>query len=134
MSDLWRDGEPPITQSRGFSPQALVNGIALAVAVTILCTFLISLLAALTSWDGASRSIYSFAYISVAAGGLVAGRRAGRIGWLHGAIVGIVYMLLILLFSGRAAVALLGFSGLLVRLLAAFATGAVGGMLGVNAL
>lgn len=118
----------------GLSVRALVSGVLISIAVTVICGILTGLVAAVTEWEGPPpRSLRYFNYFSVAIGGLLAGRIAGRIGWLHGAVVGVGYMALIGLLAGRGAAA--GHTGgvtLAGQLLSGFVVGVVGGMLGVN--
>ncbi|WP_258881647.1 TIGR04086 family membrane protein [Paenibacillus sp. sptzw28] len=95
------------------------------------------LLASLLRWGSMHESelpLYSLAVHGLAAlaGGFVAGKRAGQRGWYYGALLGIVYGLLVLLISFLASN-----SGVSLRTLTmlgeTLACGSFGGIIGVNA-
>lgn len=114
--------------------QAVVAGVLAAFALTVLVSAILALaiyFANLTE-STVSGLLYGVGLVTVAAGGAVAGRRAGTRGWLHGGLVGLAYVLLSLLigsllFSGPAL-----WADLVGKLFTAFVAGSLGGIVGVN--
>ncbi|XEC93145.1 TIGR04086 family membrane protein [Paenibacillus tarimensis] len=77
-----------------------------------------------------------YAYIihafSTLAGGFVSGKRAGRSGWYNGFLLGLIYGILVILIGFLAMDTLLTVRSV-VMLAMTSASGAIGGMIGVNA-
>jgi len=69
--------------------------------------------------------------LAALAGGFVAGRRSGRKGWYYGAFLGFAYGLLVLLVGFLASDAAFN-TRILTMIGIALASGAFGGMIGVN--
>lgn len=111
---------------------ALTQGLLLSVLVTMLGSGLCGLVISLTNWEGTSAALQSINYLSIAVGGLLAGRLAGKTGWMHGGLVGLLYMLVANMLLSGEGIAGLGVAVFSLRLLAGFLAGAIGGMLGVN--
>jgi putative membrane protein (TIGR04086 family) len=78
-------------------------GLLFALGLTLVCSLVYALVVAAFPLSEKSVPIIARAVAMAAAflGGMAAGRRSDRIGWLHGALVGLVYMALTL-FVGRA--------------------------------
>lgn len=117
----------------GFEAVAVLQGVALAFVASLCAALLLGLAVFLTDWDGLPRTVPLFNYVGILVGSLAAGRRAGRIGWLHGGMVGLLYFLLLTVFTqGDARLnALTSWSGLQ-RAGISFLVGALGGMFGVG--
>lgn len=78
-----------------------------------------------------SRYIYVVHAVAAAFGGLVSGKRSGRRGWYHGGLTGILYGLMIIIIGFLALDSSLRLGDLLL-IAAVIASGAIGGMFGVN--
>jgi putative membrane protein (TIGR04086 family) len=124
----------PVAKTGGSSVVPILAGLAWSFAVLIMSTLLLSLLLAVTGLREAALPVYVyFAHgISIFTGGFVAARRAGHKGWYRGGTLGVVYGLTVSLISW------LGFDAAwsldtLTFVVISFATGALGGMLGINA-
>ncbi len=123
-------GGGPGKGGAAFSAAAVVWGTVLALGVMLAGSALVGLLYSLTEWESLPKVIYSFNYISAAVGGMLAARKAMRAGWLHGAVMGLLFMTIIASLSGDPAdMASRLFSW---KMLAILACGALGGMIGVN--
>lgn len=116
----------------GFSARAVASGTLLSVVATFLGGLVIGLVVSLTHWSEAPRSLLSFGYLSIAVGGVLAGKIARRTGWLHGGLVGIAYMVITALLPGDGALEALTSVRFITGASLGFVVGAVGGMLGVN--
>lgn len=78
-----------------------------------------------------SHYIYVVHAVAAAFGGLVSGKRSGRRGWYHGGLTGILYGLMIIIIGFLALDSSLRLGDLLL-IAAVVASGAIGGMFGVN--
>ncbi|MBJ9987919.1 MULTISPECIES: TIGR04086 family membrane protein [Paenibacillus] len=78
-----------------------------------------------------SRYIYVVHAVAAAFGGLVSGKRSGRRGWYQGGLTGILYGLMIIMIGFLALDSSLRLGDLLL-IAAVIASGAIGGMFGVN--
>jgi putative membrane protein (TIGR04086 family) len=126
MADKLRGGEG----AKSFSVRAVLTGLFLAACVILAGSALVGLLYSLTEWESLQKTVYSFNYISVAVGGVLAGRWAQKLGWIHGVAVAFLYMLILALIGGgRTDLLSLFFSW---NTLLALGCGAIGGMIGVN--
>ncbi|MBP1966018.1 putative membrane protein (TIGR04086 family) [Paenibacillus aceris] len=120
-----------VSQVRITSP--LFSGLAYSLSMMTIGTIVTSLFLLLTSTQ--ESSLHTLTTIIHAAalfiGGWVSGKRAGNRGWYHGGLVGFVYFILIFLVGFLAFDAGLNLNSLqLLGIL--FASGALGGILGVN--
>lgn len=122
-------GFPP---KSGFEPMAVGQGLLVGFLAALSGSVLLTLVQLMTGWVEIPRTaLQSFNLLSIAMGGLYAGRKAGSRGWLNGALVGLVYFLVVTwVFSqgGLGGIPLV--SGILMKGLLALALGALGGMLG----
>jgi len=112
----------------------IFSGLLYAAVVACISTVLLSLLLAMTGLKEQSLPVYVYFVhgVSVFVGGFITAKRSGAKGWYRGGLLGVVYGILVSLIS------YLGFDAKLTKdtlmfLLICFATGAFGGMLGVNA-
>lgn len=70
-------------------------------------------------------------FLSVFVGGLTSARRAGKMGWLHGLGVGLLFLLLTILFSTVLPGGIFGFA-VFKKVVASIAAGCLGGIWGVG--
>ncbi|HHW09542.1 MAG TPA: TIGR04086 family membrane protein [Firmicutes bacterium] len=117
-------------ESLSCSLSAVFQGVALALAVTLAGSLLLGLIYTLSDWHALPKQVFFFNYFSVTIGGILAGKAAGRLGWLHGVVTALFYMVLAaLITSGAENITSRFFSG---SMLLACVFGAIGGMIGVN--
>lgn len=117
----------------GFRFLGVLQGVGFTFVGALACALLIGLAVAWTpTWDASDSLLKTVNVIIVAAGGLYAGRKTRRLGWLHGGLSGLVYIMLVSWMTGPdfgwAQLATVDWlrDGLL-----AFVAGAVGGVIGV---
>lgn len=116
-----------------FSIGAVIGGAFLGFAVTFAGAVLMGLAVSLTAWEGFAADLHWFSYVSIAIGGMLAGKRSRRVGWLHGGLVGVLYFAVSAsLFQSGFAWGDLLTAQWLTRAFWSFAAGALGGALGVN--
>lgn len=112
---------------------AVFGGTCLGFAVTFAGAVLMGLAVSLTAWEGISADLHWFSYVSIAIGGMLAGRRSRRVGWLNGGLVGILYAAVTALaFQSGFSPGDLFTAGWLAKAFWSFVAGAAGGVLGVN--
>lgn len=120
-----------VSQVRITSP--LFSGLVYSLIMMTIGTILTSLLLFLTSTqESALHTLTTIIHgVSLFIGGWVSGKRAGNKGWYYGGMLGLIYFLIIFLVGFLAFDAGLNLQSL--QLLGIFfASGALGGMLGVN--
>lgn len=116
-----------------FSVGAVAKGILLSLCVTLLVAVVLGVLVALTEWEGIDGGAHWFSYVSIALGGMLAAKQSRRFGWVHGAVVGLVYFLIsAVAFQPDFQWALLASGPWLAKAFWSAAAGAAGGILGVN--
>lgn len=99
----------------------------------MLSAVLLGLAVSLTEWEGIDGGLQGFSYVSVALGGMLAGRHGRRLGWFHGGLVGLAYYIIAsLFFKGGFTLAQAASAQWLVGALFSVLAGAFGGVLGVN--
>lgn len=96
-----------------------------ALALSVLLT------ASSTGEENVVRYTYLVHGIALFIAGFTSGKRSGKKGWYYGGLTGVIYMLLILLIAFLSLDVRLGVDKWLL-LLPAFATAALGGIIGVN--
>jgi len=112
--------------------------VLLGVLTALVLAFVLSGVVGVIIYQGWLSDIHSpitmtvVSFVCLFAGGVYAGRRAGRAGWVHGALTGFLYLVLVsiiglLVFDQLASVVVL-----LQRLAVGVALGAVGGTVGIN--
>lgn len=111
----------------------LFRGLLTTFIFLFAASLIVSLLILWTEMKEQSLSLYAFLIhgLSIFAGGLASGRKAEKKGWYHGAVLGIVYSLLILAISYFGFDSTLGINALTLFLLS-LVIGALGGAIGVN--
>ncbi len=112
----------------------VLSGLAFAYVLTLTCTLIyaIVVVAAPLAEKSASLVIRGTVMFAAFAGGLYAGRRSDRVGWLHGALVGILYVAGVMLV-GRFVVSEIAPTVIVAqRLAVASVVAAIGGIAGVN--
>lgn len=116
-----------------FSPGAIVVGTLLALGAALVGALVLSLAVTLAEWDPIPPSLTLFHYVSVALGAVLAARSAKRFGWLHGGVVGVIYLFIVsALFRPDFAPADALEAAWLVQAWWAFLAGLAGGVVGVN--
>ncbi|NIK75942.1 putative membrane protein (TIGR04086 family) [Paenibacillus castaneae] len=127
MSSVKQAPKPPLIAS------PLLAGILFSIVWLAAGALLLSLLLHFTDMKESNLSSSAFVIHSMAslAGGYTAGKRSERKGWYNGALLGLLYGLLIILVSFLASNASLSMNSVLL-LAAALLIGAFGGMIGVN--
>lgn len=70
-------------------------------------------------------------FISIFVGGLVSARKAGKLGWLHGLAVGLIFLILTVLFNVAIPGGIFGFA-VFKKVMAAVVAGCLGGIWGVG--
>lgn len=121
----------PQTSNSGLTPIAsgLVYGLGSTLALAVLLSLLLFLSgmkeSSLNSW------IYMIHMTSLLIGGYVTGRRKGQRGWYYGALLGIVYALIIGLIGYLGFDTALTWKSLITLLLCIFSA-SLGGIIGVN--
>ncbi len=111
---------------------SILQGIGVAFLAALGFAAAVGLAVAWTpQWDAPDALYKGFNLLATLAGGFAAGRRAKRLGWLHGGLAGIGYMLLAawILAPGAMLDPLVTSSGL-ASLAYGFLAGALGGVLG----
>jgi len=112
---------------------SLLQGVGFSLVAALGLSTVVGLAVAWTpAWDASDGLLKALNLLAVAAGGLLAGRRAPRLGWLHGGLVGLVYVLLVtgMLVPDGGLGRLISSAGLAPAVYA-FLAGTLGGMLGV---
>ncbi|NLN19454.1 MAG: TIGR04086 family membrane protein [Firmicutes bacterium] len=118
---------------RLLSGRALAAGVLMGAGVTLLAGIVVSLVLALSEWEGPSTFLLrAINYGSAIIGGVVGGRIAGRVGWMHGALVGLLYVIAMTLPAGRRGILVLASSEFMLRALALCVSAMLGGMFGVG--
>jgi len=123
-------GRPVITDS--LSLRGILTGFLLSLLAAVCGSFLATLVVIIGDWEANLEITFRiFSCLSIAFGGLAAGKRANAYGWLHGGIVGVLYVGLFIILFGQGAET--HFISLLsLQLLTGFVFGAIGGVIGVN--
>lgn len=114
---------------------ALLMGLVYAFALLLILSVVISFILWLSGFKEENLSILAYAVHAIAliTGGYVAGRRRQEKGWFYGAILGIIYAFSIMIIGILAYDASFGWS-ISTMLLPSALLGAIGGIVGVNAL
>jgi putative membrane protein (TIGR04086 family) len=81
--------------------------------------------------DVMNRALMIINYTAIFSGGIMGARWSQTKGWLHGGLVGLIYMVIIVFIGSRYVSFAVGLEVML-RVISGFLTGALGGVLGVN--
>lgn len=112
---------------------AIARGTLLGAGVALLGALLISLVVTLAEWDPIPSYLYGYHYVSIAIGAALAARNTRRLGWVHGGLVGIVYLLFVAwLFPPGFHLVASAQASWLPGILWSFVAGTAGGVVGVN--
>lgn len=131
-----RSGEasPALGPGAGLQARAIVSGVVLTFLLSVVLAGILALVVYFSSIGEASASglLFYAGLFSLAAGAGYGARRAESLGWLHGALIGLVYVALsavlsTIVFPGGYVAHNLGR-----RLIMGCAVGILGGVLGVN--
>jgi putative membrane protein (TIGR04086 family) len=128
------DASPGLGPRSGLQARAVASGVVVTFLLSLVLSGVVALVVYFASVSEASASglLFYAGLFSLAAGAGLGARRAAALGWLHGAAVGLVYVLL------SALVSLVIFPGgytphdVLRRLAMGCAVGLLGGIVGVN--
>lgn len=113
---------------------AVVRGTLLGAGFALLGAVLLSVVITLAELDPIPTYLYAFHYVCIALGAALAARNTKRLGWLHGGLVGVLYLLFIAwLFPPGFHLVASASANWLPGILYSFAAGALGGVIGVNA-
>src|SRR5690554_3433227 len=112
---------------------SVLQGVGLAFAAAVVGALVLGLVAAWAPvWDPSDGLLKAINVAAVAAGGVYAGRKALRLGWLHGGAAGLLYVVLATSMTGQpVSLARLATAAWLKDAALAFGAGAAGGMAGV---
>lgn len=110
--------------------KGLVACFACLIILSLILGFIISLNDSLGD-DLMNRVLMIINYTAIFIGGVMAARWAQTKGWLHGGLVGLIYMLIVIFIGSKYVQVAMGFEVLL-RVISGFLTGVLGGVLGVN--
>lgn len=118
---------------RPFRATIVLQGVGFAFAASLAASVVVGLLIAWTpAWDAPDALLKTLNVLAVASGGVYAGRKARRLGWLHGAASGFIYILLVTwMVSPEFSWAQLATAAWLQDALLACGAGALGGVVGV---
>lgn len=84
------------SNGRGLRFSSVLQGVGFAFAASLAASLVIGLIVAWTpTWDASDALLKALNVLAVVGGGLYAGRKSRRLGWLHGAGSGLVYILLV---------------------------------------
>jgi len=116
-----------------FRATVVLQGVGFALAASLAASLVLGLFIAWTpAWDAPDSLLKILNVLAVVGGGVYAGRKARRLGWLHGALAGLVYLLLVTwMVTPHFSWAQLGSAAWLRDALLACGAGALGGILGV---
>jgi putative membrane protein (TIGR04086 family) len=85
-----RKGDGP----RLINPLAVLVGLGVTIFVSVITALLVALVTLVIDFRGTVEPFLRFVtYFSLFLGGLAAGARSNMVGWLHGALVGLIYFL-----------------------------------------
>lgn len=121
-------------QAKGVLYGSVVSGLVFAYVLTLICSLAYALIVVAVPFTEQSVPIIARAVVMVAAflGGLVAGRKSERVGWLHGGMVGLLYIATVMLFGRSVTSESVPGVIMLQRLIVTAIVSAIGGIAGVN--
>ncbi len=114
--------------------QAVMTGLITTVFLVLVISALVALLVYLTGLtEGTAASVLYYAGLGcVAVGGSFGARRSGRLGWLHGGLVGFLYAVISIALSFLVMPGTLIVLDLFRQTTVVAVVGALGGIIGVN--
>lgn len=119
---------------RALNGRAVVVGLVVTLVTVLIISLIMSLLIYVTemSEGTVAGAIYYLGMVCVALGGAISGRRARRLGWLHGGLVGLLYAAGSLALTFVIAPGPMIIGEVLGRIGAVSLVGILGGIIGVN--
>ena len=122
------------SRSQGLNPKAVLSGTVWALSIIVAALTVTGFWVMFSSQEvfylSGLTSLITLA--GVAAGGVISGRLAGGQGWLHGIIVGLIYVLVLTALTGLVSFQSLDWVVVFFHVLPLLLAGALGGILGVN--
>lgn len=112
---------------------SVLHGLGVTFLAAVALSVSVGLAVAWTpAWDAPDALLKALNLLAIGAGGFAAGRRGKRLGWLHGGLVGVLYLLLVswILVPGAGIGGVATAAGLKAAAYG-FLAGALGGVLGV---
>ncbi|WP_427339077.1 TIGR04086 family membrane protein [Caloranaerobacter sp. DY30410] len=110
------------------------KGVLISVAISIICIIVLAVILTYTSLSESIVPILNsiIMIVSIAVGAIYTSIRIKRKGWLNGAIVGLLYFILLILVSYIFIRSYKFNSHVTIKGIVAIITGAIAGMIGVN--
>lgn len=113
------------------APGALLKGIILSLASALILSLIVGIVFTIGSWHTMPRALMAVHYVCIGLGSVIAARQAGRVGWLHGGVIGILYSFLLLLLFHDGSVSMFT-TAHFSDMAWSFIVGGVAGMVGIN--
>ncbi len=115
-------------------PITLLKGIVFSLIITVILIIVLALILTYTSLsEGIIPIVNSIIMIlSIALGSIYVSVKINRLGWLNGALTGLLYILILVILGNMFVDSFKLDIFILFRILIALITGAVGGMIGIN--
>ncbi|WP_425446030.1 TIGR04086 family membrane protein [Dethiothermospora halolimnae] len=112
----------------------LVKGLIFSYIITIVLIFIASLILTYTDLSIDSLSVIKsiIMILSIALGAIYLSMKNNKKGWLNGGIVGLLYVVIMIIIGSIINNSFSLDSYVLIKLIIALITGAIGGMIGVN--
>lgn len=110
------------------------KGVLISILISIICIIILAVILTYTSLSESTVPILNsiIMIVSIAIGALYSSLRIRRKGWINGAIVGLLYFILLLLVSYIFVRSYKINSHVTIKAIVAVLTGAIAGMIGVN--
>ncbi|KGG81518.1 hypothetical protein Y919_00730 [Caloranaerobacter azorensis H53214] len=110
------------------------KGVLISIAISIICIIVLAVILTYTSLSESVVPILNsiIMIVSIALGAIYTSVRIKKKGWLNGAIIGLLYFILLILVSYIFIRSYKINSHVIIKGIVAIITGAVGGMIGVN--
>lgn len=121
-------------ETTGFATGSIVYGIVLAVLLTLVCSAIYAFVIVMAPLSEKNAPLVARMVAMLAAffGGAAAGKRSQRTGWFHGALVGLAYMIVVVIFGRVLSPGVAPAVTTIQRLVIAMVVAAIGGIAGVN--
>lgn len=121
-------------ETTGFAGGSIVYGAIFAVIFTLVCSAVYAFVIVMAPLSEKSAPLIARVVAMLAAflGGMAAGRRSQQTGWLHGATVGLIYMVVVLLSGKVLSPGTVPALVTIQRVVVAMIVAAIGGIAGVN--
>ena len=118
----------------GLTAQAVMVGLITTVFLVLVISALAAALVYFTqiTEDSSTSALYYAGLACVAVGGAFSARRSGKLGWLHGAVVGLLYASLSIALTFLIMPGPMVILDLLGKIASVAVLGALGGIIGVN--